>query len=314
MPRYSLQRGRGLPVDVVHHRKYASGVHQLQDDIRVVRSVAARLVGHGDADDIVQETFLRALHTAPSDRDAPLRPWLVTVARHVAIDWLRRRARWDQVELTDADGASAPAPVSAEPVPLATVLGALGSLTRSEVVALLLRDALDLSPEEAAVAMGSSPGSVRVLHHRARHKAAVSAPQPDSVAALEHFITWLMARELAGEAASTTSNPLAQGGVLVAIGQLLDGMVAATIGLGQLEGQARLLRGTSRRLVAPAEALIDLDRAVQLGANRSLARPPICCSGWAACPRPPRQPPRCWTEATSRRWDPGCTRSCPGRA
>lgn len=45
------------------------------------------------AEDLVQETFIRALRRPPKDRKAPLRPWLRRVATNLGIDALRRRKR-----------------------------------------------------------------------------------------------------------------------------------------------------------------------------------------------------------------------------
>jgi len=53
-----------------------------------------RMLGSAaDADDLVQDTFRRALEKPPKDTAAPLRPWLVTVATRLCIDALRKRGR-----------------------------------------------------------------------------------------------------------------------------------------------------------------------------------------------------------------------------
>jgi RNA polymerase sigma-70 factor, ECF subfamily len=68
-----------------------------------LRRFAARLTGdHGRAEDIVQETMLRAWRHAEKvgGRTGAPRAWLYTVARHLAIDQHRaRRARPSEVEL-----------------------------------------------------------------------------------------------------------------------------------------------------------------------------------------------------------------------
>ena len=46
-----------------------------------------------DAEDIVQETFARALVSPPPDASPPRRPWLVRVAVNMARDRLRQRKR-----------------------------------------------------------------------------------------------------------------------------------------------------------------------------------------------------------------------------
>jgi RNA polymerase sigma-70 factor (ECF subfamily) len=51
-----------------------------------------RLTGNAaDADDLVQETFARAMKSPPADTDEPWRPWLVCVAINLGRDLLRRR-------------------------------------------------------------------------------------------------------------------------------------------------------------------------------------------------------------------------------
>src|SRR5262249_26675181 len=46
-----------------------------------------------DADDLVQDTFARALARPPADPGAPWRPWLVPVALNLGRDLLRHRRR-----------------------------------------------------------------------------------------------------------------------------------------------------------------------------------------------------------------------------
>src|SRR5579884_3015815 len=65
------------------------------DDRRRLVRLCARLTGDVDAaEDITQETLLIALRSAtrlrdPSQRDA----WLFGIARHLCVDWIRRRQR-----------------------------------------------------------------------------------------------------------------------------------------------------------------------------------------------------------------------------
>jgi RNA polymerase sigma-70 factor (ECF subfamily) len=46
-----------------------------------------------DADDLVQETFVRAIERPPADLALSWRPWLVRVAMNLCRDALRRRKR-----------------------------------------------------------------------------------------------------------------------------------------------------------------------------------------------------------------------------
>ena len=58
------------------------------------------------ADDICQETFLRAYRKLSSFRDGSLRAWLLTIANRLCLDELRRRKRRQALplELPDAEG------------------------------------------------------------------------------------------------------------------------------------------------------------------------------------------------------------------
>ena len=61
---------------------------------RLLWGLCYRMTGSAaDADDIVQDTFVRALEKPPADMEAPLRPWLVKVAMNLSRDQLRRRRR-----------------------------------------------------------------------------------------------------------------------------------------------------------------------------------------------------------------------------
>ena len=146
---------------------------------RHVWGVCYRMTGStADADDLVQETFARALTSPPVDTHAPLRPWLVRVAVNLARDRLRARRRaaytgpWlpALVETGDevADGDDPERRYGMlESVSYAFLL-ACEALTPRQRAVLLLRDVLDYSVEETAVALGLSVPNVKTTHHRAR--------------------------------------------------------------------------------------------------------------------------------------------------
>ncbi len=125
------------------------------------------------AEDLTSETFERALRAW--SRYDPARgtvlPWLVTIARRIALDHfrsdVRRRAR--EVRAVAGDPEATPAPEAAEalPPPLATAMGTLTPIQR-EVVAL--RVLLDLDGAEAARVLGISPSACSTHLHRAMTK------------------------------------------------------------------------------------------------------------------------------------------------
>src|SRR5262247_637372 len=64
------------------------------DHKRFLWGLCYRMTGSAaDAEDIVQDTFVRVLEKPPADMEAPLRPWLVKVALNLRRDQLRRRRR-----------------------------------------------------------------------------------------------------------------------------------------------------------------------------------------------------------------------------
>jgi len=186
-----------------------------------------RLVGDAaDADELVQETFLRALTRPPRDLERPWRPWLTRVAVNLGRDLLRRRRRrkydgpWLPAPVpTDASGLPGE-PVDPAPGPEArydrlesvtfAFLLALEALSPAQRAVLLLRDVFDYSVRETADALQMSEANVKTTHLRARrvmdsYDARRAAPRaPDAARsgrALEQLLTCLATRDGAALAA-----------------------------------------------------------------------------------------------------------------
>jgi RNA polymerase sigma-70 factor (ECF subfamily) len=134
-----------------------------------------------DADDLVQETFVRAIERPPADVELSWRPWLVRVAMNLCRDALRRRKRrrypgfWLPSPV-ESDGPDEATPSDDTPEARYGLmesasfafLVALEELTPSQRAVLLLRDAFDYSSEETAETLEMSEGAVRITLHRAR--------------------------------------------------------------------------------------------------------------------------------------------------
>jgi RNA polymerase sigma-70 factor (ECF subfamily) len=145
-------------------------------------SLCYRLCGDAaDADDLVQETFVRALEKPPVRTDEPWRPWLVRVAINLGRDLLRRRKRQGY------EGPWLPAPVEVpasdeevgpgaryerlESVSLAFLV-ALEALSPAQRAVLILRDVFDYSVRETARVLGMTEANVKTTHLRARRRMA----------------------------------------------------------------------------------------------------------------------------------------------
>ncbi|MEW5855383.1 MAG: sigma-70 family RNA polymerase sigma factor [Myxococcota bacterium] len=146
--------------------------------------ICYRMLGTtADADDVLQQTFLRALERPPPRLEDPLRPWLVKVAINLARDRLRQRKR------RRYEGPWLPAPVegdledTAEPAdaqPLADArydlresatlgfLVAVEALSPRQRAVLILQDVLDYTVKETATALEMTESNVKVTLHRAR--------------------------------------------------------------------------------------------------------------------------------------------------
>lgn len=118
----------------------------------------------GEEQDLVQETYLRALGSLGSYRgDAPVRAWLLSVGRNVCADHVRRRER--QRRLLDR---VRPHPLDAVTPAHSSVDDLLAGLSVDRREAFVLTQLLGLSYEEAAAALGCPIGTVRSRVARAR--------------------------------------------------------------------------------------------------------------------------------------------------
>jgi RNA polymerase sigma-70 factor (ECF subfamily) len=152
--------------------------------------VAYRLTGSAaDAEDVVQETFVRALARPPARTDRPWRPWLLRVALNLGRDLLRQRRRrgYPGIWLPAPVPTDEEEPPSFDPPGEATspqarydlveslsfaFLLALEALTPGQRAVLLLRDVLDYSVRETAKALRMSGDNVKTTHLRARRALA----------------------------------------------------------------------------------------------------------------------------------------------
>lgn len=143
---------------------------------RLVRA-AARLLGNtAEAEDVVQDTYLRALEEVREDDRPALdaaQAWLTTVMQNLAIDRLRRR-NWMQRWLHEAE-ALVPAPeassIEAHAVLAQEVEQALrllaARLSPADGSAVLLREVFEASFKEIAEASGKTEAACRQQLHRA---------------------------------------------------------------------------------------------------------------------------------------------------
>lgn len=135
----------------------------------VVHGIALAHVGPDEADDVVQEVFVKAATGLPALRDpAALPGWISALARNAARDRLRARRRRRAARRDEAALERVPArPELAEDRALRQrVLALLGRLPETYREALVLRLVEGLDGPTIAARTGLTPGSVRVHLHR----------------------------------------------------------------------------------------------------------------------------------------------------
>ncbi|SDG70723.1 sigma-70 family RNA polymerase sigma factor [Microbacterium pygmaeum] len=153
-----------------------------------LRAIATRLLrSDAEADDAVQETWLRLARVASSEI-VNLDAWLTTVVSRISLDVLRaprttRERAWDVSPWRDEPVAAEadPADVAAqhERVSVA-LLVVLEQLSPAERVAFVLHDVFGQPFEEIAVVLERSPDAARQLASRARRRVR-GASEPEAL-------------------------------------------------------------------------------------------------------------------------------------
>jgi RNA polymerase sigma-70 factor, ECF subfamily len=137
---------------------------------RLYRFFTAQAVSRLDADDLLQETWLRIHKVRHTYRPGePAIAWFYAIARHVRIDHYRRTMRTAirEREIDEVAATKEMAPAAGRNDDLEALLAPLSSGER-EVLEMLKVEGLSL--EEVARATSSTVGSVKQKAHRAYRK------------------------------------------------------------------------------------------------------------------------------------------------
>lgn len=135
-----------------------------------LHAYVSRVLGSAtEADDIVQEAYLRLLRTPPkTDDPASARPLLFRIASNLIVDHWRRRGR----EQGSPDERAVTVSVAPD-IPLRLDLARTFEKLRPQERAMMwLAYVEGADHREIAAALGLRERSVRVLLHRTRHKLA----------------------------------------------------------------------------------------------------------------------------------------------
>jgi RNA polymerase sigma-70 factor, ECF subfamily len=153
------------------------------------RYIRGLVRGRAEAEDLTQETFLRAHRQIDALEDpGAMRGWLFRIATNVCTDFLREAARRRKLEGSPGEGAERNEPTVADEGPSPGELldrasmnacgeEFLASLPRGYRRVLVLHDLVGLTSVEIARLLRSTPGAVKIRLHRAREsfRAALEA-------------------------------------------------------------------------------------------------------------------------------------------
>jgi RNA polymerase sigma factor (sigma-70 family) len=178
-----------------------------------LRMIAFRMLGsHADAEDAVQEAWLRLARTGGAGI-GDLRGWLTTVTGRICLDALRRRgARGEQplelsagMLLVEAAGDPRTDPeaeaVLGDSVGLALYV-VMDALTPAERVSFVLHDVFEVPFDAIAAILGRSTAATKMLASRARGRIRLGTPaagaDPAARAVVDAFLAAAGRGDLAG--------------------------------------------------------------------------------------------------------------------
>lgn len=136
-----------------------------------VYRVARRMLrSHEEADDVTQETFVRAWRALPGFRgDAPVRAWLLRIALNLVRNRVSRRPPEDPLDDSfdpGSTGRGAEAESEREEARSAVRRAVAGLPPRQREV-VILKVFSEMTYEDVAGAMGLTPGAVKAHLHQA---------------------------------------------------------------------------------------------------------------------------------------------------
>ena len=148
---------------------------------RLLAYVRHMLRGSSEAEDVVQDVFLRAYGAlASGERDVAVRPWLYRVAHNRCIDYVRRAAAPPLQPDELLPGGTDPVVEAERREELKRLIADLHNLPEAQRSALIIRELEGLSYDELATALGVTVPAVKSLLVRARSGLADAALARDT--------------------------------------------------------------------------------------------------------------------------------------
>lgn len=137
---------------------------------RVYRFLAVRVREPADAEDLLQQVFIKAIQALPryESRGLPFAAWLFRIAQNVVVDFHRGRRATATLDATVAAGSGSDPELEAQlGADREHIRRALDRLTAAQREVLIYRFFAGLDTAEIGRAMGKREGTVRALQFRA---------------------------------------------------------------------------------------------------------------------------------------------------
>ncbi|NJP38712.1 RNA polymerase sigma factor SigX [Alkalicoccus luteus] len=131
------------------------------------------------AEELVQEVYIKVLHSFETfEGKSSEKTWLYSIAKHVAIDWIRRQSRkkrkfegkeyeWSEREFEIEDKQPLPDQIVEQQEEIQQVYQMLEKCTKDQQQVIVLRYVQALSIAESAEILGWSESKVKTTQHRA---------------------------------------------------------------------------------------------------------------------------------------------------
>lgn len=185
---------------------------------------AGAIAGKDRAEDVVQESLMKAHRSLSGDESIEPKPWLYTVVRNTALNDIRDNRKHSHDGLGEPAGRSmAPHELAEQKEELAAIVAAVSDLPASQRKALIGHELGGFSHEEIATELKLTTGATKQLIYRAR------LTLRNAIGALIPFplIAWLVS-DTAGVVATGAGGAVAGG----AFGAASSGGAAGTAGGG----------------------------------------------------------------------------------
>jgi RNA polymerase sigma-70 factor (ECF subfamily) len=157
-------------------------LHAVRESQADVWRLAAHLVGPDDADDVTQDTFVRAWRALPAFRgDSSARTWLLSIARRACADAVRGRVRRRRLAERAASAATIAASIHpGDPTGAHDVHALVDALDKDQRDAFVLTQVVGCSYAEAASICGVPVGTIRSRVARGRERLLAQVREADT--------------------------------------------------------------------------------------------------------------------------------------